>query len=64
MEFLGTDHESNTRSSDNPISSDFAVGGFRLRSSFQIVMLGKRKCVFLTPYFQFEKKLSFRVCAA
>ena len=62
--FLTADHESRTRSSDNSISTGLLQWfGYGRLSVYvldsQFVMLGGRQTIFLTPYFQFEKRFDF-----
>ena len=62
--FFTADHESRTRSSDNSISTGllqwFGYGRLSVNVlDSQFVMLGGRQTIFLTPYFQFEKRFDF-----
>ena len=62
--FFTADHESRTRSSDNSISTGLLQWfGFGRLSVYvldsQFVMLGGRQTIFVTPYFQFEKRFDF-----
>ena len=62
--FFTADHDSRTRSSDNSISTGLLQWLCYGRLSvyvldFQFEMLGGRQTLFLTPYFQFEKRFDF-----
>ena len=62
--FFTADHESCKRSSDNSISTGvlqwFGYGRLSVYVlDSQFLMLGGRQTIFLTPYFQFEKRFDF-----